>query len=87
MRYDTLKTFSKKLTRTSKLQKKLLKTARNHDEINGKNYTDKKDERSDYVKQDVLCTAFSYDIYCKAMEERTGFTTKDCLSAPGLGWK
>ena len=40
-----------------------------------------------FVEQDVLCTAFSYARYCKAMEEITGFSMKDCLSAPGLGWK
>ena len=38
----------------------------------------------DYVKSGVLCTAFSYAGYCKAMEETTGFSLKDCLSAPGL---
>ena len=27
-----------------------------------------KDEWLGYVKQDVLCTAFSYARYCKAME-------------------
>ena len=40
-----------------------------------------------YVKNDVLCTAFSYARYCKAMEKITGFSMKDCLSLPGLGWK
>ena len=25
--------------------------------------------------------------YCKASEETTGFSMKDCLSAPNLGWK
>ena len=41
----------------------------------------------DYVKRVVLCTAFSYARYCKAVEEITGFVMKDCLSPPGLGWK
>ena len=41
----------------------------------------------DYVKQDVLCTAFSYPRYIKAMEESTGFSMKDYLSAPCLGWR
>ena len=36
---------------------------------------------------DVLCTAFSSAKYCKAMEDITGFSMKDCLSVPGLGWK
>ena len=40
-----------------------------------------------YVKNDVLCTAFSYARYCKAMEDITRFSMKDCLSLPGLGWK
>ena len=47
----------------------------------------KKSEWLDYVKNDVLCTAFSYARYCKAMEDITGFSMKDCLSLPGLGWK
>ena len=47
----------------------------------------KNDEWLDYVKQDVLCPAFSYARYSKAMEEITGFPMKDSLSAPGLGWK
>ena len=58
-----------------------------HDEVDGNNYKDKKDEWLPYVKQDVLCTAFSYARYIKAMEEITGFSVKDCLSLPGLGWK
>ena len=40
-----------------------------------------------YVKNGVLCTAFSYARYIKAMEEITGFSMKDCLSLPALGWK
>ena len=47
----------------------------------------KKDEWLPYVKNDVLCTAFSYARYCEAMERITRFSMKDCLSAPGLGWK
>ena len=58
----------------------------NHDEGDGNKYKDKKEEWLDYVKQDVLCTAFSYARHYKAMEEITGFSMKDSLSAPGLGW-
>ena len=58
-----------------------------HDEIDGDIYLDEKDEWLDYVKQDVLCTSFTYARYCKAMEELTRFSTKDSLSAPGLGRK
>ena len=32
----------------------------NHDEVDGSNYRDKKDEWLVYVGKDVLCTAFSY---------------------------
>ena len=59
----------------------------NHDEIDYNSYKYKKDEWLPYVKQDVLCTAFSYARYCKAMREITGFSMKNCLSAPGLRWK
>ena len=77
----------KKLGTTFKLQKELLKTEMEHDEVDFNNYKDKKDEWLPYVKQDVLGTAFSYARYCKAMEEITGFSMKDCVSAPGIGWK
>ena len=59
----------------------------NHDDIDANNYKDKKDIWLPYVKNDVLCTAYSYARYIKAMEEITGFSMKDCLSLPGLGWK
>ena len=58
-----------------------------HEKIDGKNFKDKIDEWLPYIKNDVLCTSFSYAKYCKALEEITGFSMKDCLSAPGLGWK
>ena len=77
----------KKLGRTFQLPKELLKTEMNHDDIDGDNYKDKKDIWLPYVKNDVLCTAYSYARYIKAMEEITGFSMKDCLSLPGLGWK
>ena len=41
----------------------------------------------DYVKNDALCTVFSYARYSEAMEEITAFLMKECLSLPGLGWK
>ena len=77
----------KKIEKTFKLQKELLKTEMNHDEIYADNWRDKKSARLDYVKNDVLCTAFSYARYSKAFEDITGFSMKDCLSLPGLGWK
>ena len=76
-----------KLGKTFKLQKELLKTEMNHDEVYTDTWKDRKDEWLDYVKNDVLCTAFCYARYSKAMEEITGFGMKDCLSLPGLGWK
>ena len=77
----------KKLGKTFKLPKELLKTEMNHDEINGNNYKDKKGIWLPYVKNDLLCTSYCYARYCKAMEDITGFSMKDCLSLPGLGWK
>ena len=76
-----------KLGKTFKLQKELLKTKMNHDDVYGNNYKDKIDEWLSYVKNDVLCTAFSYARYIKAMQEITGFSMKDCLPLPGLGLK
>ena len=76
-----------KLDKTFKLQKELMKTKMNHDEIDCKNYKHKINEWLPYVKNDVLRTAFSYARYIKAMEETTGFSMKDCLSLPGLGLK
>ena len=59
----------------------------NHDEVNGDNYKDKKDHLLDYVNSDAFCTFFSYARYCRVMDEITGFSKEDSLSAPGLGWK
>ena len=51
---------SKKIGRTFKLQRKLLKTEMNQDEVDGDKYKHKKDELLNHVvEQDVLCTAFS----------------------------
>ena len=77
----------KKLGKAFKLQKELLKTEMNHDEVDGNKNKDKINEWLPYVENDVLCTAFSYARYIKAMEEITGFSMKDCLSLPGLGLK
>ena len=59
----------------------------NHDEVSSETWRDKNSEWLDYVKNDVLCTVFSYARYTIAMEEKTAFGMKDCLSIPGLGWK
>ena len=77
----------KKLAKTFKLPKELLKTEMNHDEVDENNWKDKKDEWLPYVKNDVLCTAYSYARYIEAMKEIPDFSMKDCLSLPGLGWK
>ena len=45
----------------------------NLDEVYAYTWRDKKVDWLDYVKQDVLCTAFSYAQYTKAMAEITGF--------------
>ena len=84
----TLLNFSlKKLGKTFNLPEELLKTKMNHDDIDGDNYKNKKDIWLSYVKNDVLCTAYCYARYNEAMKEITGFSMKDCLSLPGLGWK
>ena len=77
----------KKLGKTFKLRKEILKTKMNHDEIDGNNYKDKIYEWLPYVKNNVFCTAFSYARNIKALEKITGFSMKDCLSLPGLGLK
>ena len=76
-----------KLGKTFKLQKEILKTEMNQDDIDGDNYKDKIDEWLPYVKNDFLCTAFSYARYIKAKQEITEFSMKDCFSLPGLGLK
>ena len=87
MWYDSFKLFIKKLGKAFKLQKELLKAEMNHDEIDYNNYKYKTNEWLAYVKNDILCTDFSYARYIKAMEEITEFAMKDCLSLPGLGLK
>ena len=82
-----LKYSLKKLGIKFKLPKEILKTEMNHDEIDEKNWTLKKDERIEYVQNDVFRTTLSYTRYSKAMEEITGISKKDCLSLPGLGLK
>ena len=77
----------KKLGKTFELPPNLLKTEMNHDEIDSNNYKDKKNIWLPYVKNDVLCTAYSYSRYIMNMKKITGFSMKDCLSLPGLGWK
>ena len=77
----------KKLGKFFKLQHSLLKTEMNYDDVDGNSYKNKKREWLDYKKQYVLCSASSSDRYTKAMEEITGFSLKDSLLAPGLGWK
>ena len=66
-----------KVAKTFKLQKELLKTQMDHNKIDGNNYKDKINEWLLHVKKDIICTAFSYARYCKAMEELTGFSMKD----------
>ena len=77
----------KKIGKTFKLPKELLKIEIDHNDINGDNYKYKKDIWLPYVKKDVLCTAYSYARNIEAMEEITGFSMKECLSLPGLEWK
>ena len=59
----------------------------NHNEVYADTWRDRKSEGIDHVKIVVLCTAFSYARYSKAMEEITVFGMKGCLSLFDLGWK
>ena len=77
----------KKLGNTFKLPKELLKTEIDHNDIDVNIYKDKKDIWLPYVKNDVLCTAYSYARYIMNMKKITGFSMKGFLSLPGLGWK
>ena len=43
------------------------------DEVFEDTWIKKKDQCLDYVKNDVLCTAFGYAIYNKGMKKITGF--------------
>ena len=87
MRCDSFETSFEEIRKDFQITKSNFKTEMNHDEVDGNNYKDKKDEWLNYVKQDVLCTALSYARYIKSMQDITGFSMKDCLSLPGLGWK
>ena len=49
----------KNIGKTFKLLKEVLKTEMNHDDIDENNWREKKDEWLPYVKNDVLCTAYS----------------------------
>ena len=49
-----------KLGKTFKLQQEILKPEMNQDEFHADSWRDKRNEWFDYVKNDVLCTAFSY---------------------------
>ena len=77
----------KNLAKTFKLPKELLKTEMNHDDIDANNYKDKKDIWLPYVKNDDLCTTYSYARYIEAMKGITEFSMKDCLFLPSLGWR
>ena len=50
----------------------------NHDEFDDIIRRDKKDEWLPHVKNDFLCTAYSYARYCGAKQERTGFSMEGC---------
>ena len=68
----------KKLGKTFKKQKELLKTEKNLDEVYSDTWKDKKHEWLNCVKNDVSCFSFCYARYSKAMEEITGYSMKDC---------
>ena len=87
MWHDSIKLFNKKTRKNVQITKRIVKTEMNHDDVYGDNYKDKVNDWLPHFKNEVLCTAFSYARYFKAMQEITGFSMKDCLSLPGLGLK
>ena len=60
MWYDSFDLLVKKIGRTFKLQKEIIKTEINHDEVDENSYMNNKDEWLPYVTIEVICTAFSY---------------------------
>ena len=87
MRNDSPQIFIRKTRKKIKTTKTVIKTEMDHDETDGERFEDKINEWLLYVKNVVLCTAFSYARYTKATQELTGFSIKDCLSIPGLSLK
>ena len=82
---DSLKLIVKKVGKTFELQIELLKTEKNLNEVFADTWKYQENEWLDYVKNDVLCTAFSYARYSKTMEHIRVFGMKDGLSLLGLG--
>ena len=84
---DTHLKCMKKIGNFFKLQKEVVKTEMVHDEKDGDIYLKKKNELMDFVKQEVLCTSFSYARFNKATEEITGFSTKAVYQQRGWVWR
>ena len=58
-----------------------------HDEVFEDNWTNKKGEWIDYVKNDVSCKAFGYPRYSEGIEKMSSFGMKNSLTLPSLGWR
>ena len=54
------------------------------DEVFEDTRKNQKDGLLDYVKDDVLCSSFSYDRFKKGMEKIIGFRMKNNLTLPSL---
>ena len=80
---DTLSNIGK----SYKLQSCLPKQELEHEQIFEDNWEEKENEWLQYLKNDVLSTAFSYARYSKGMEELTGFGMKNSLTLPSLANK
>ena len=77
--------FSKeKFCNTFKLQKEVSKLEMKQDETFAETWRERKAQKLKNVKNDVLCTAFSYAGRSKALDDVTTFAMKDCLSLHGL---
>ena len=77
----------KKIGKSYKLQKKLLKKELEHDEIYEDTWEARENEWLPFVKIDVLSTAFWYVRYTMGMEELTGFGMKNSLTFSSLANK
>ena len=82
-----INTSLKKMGVTYGLQQELLKKWMDHDNVYEETWKDKKGEWTDYVNNDVLCTAFGHGRYSSGTEAFTGFGKKNILTLLSLGWK
>ena len=67
------------------LQKETMEKEIDHNKMYEDFWEDKQNDWLKFVKNDALCTSFSYARYSKFMEELAGSGIKSCLTLTGLG--